>query len=193
MICMNDVEQTEVDWLWYPYIPFGKLTIVQGNPGEGKTFFAMQLMLSRFSSYAEVSPSGKGIHIIGQCDITKHPVHFDDRRKRLVLDSEYYQKRSDIGLELYIGDITNRYGTFTGNTINSLPIADCTQAVLTTLDKEMRKKPKAKYSAKRDGDRAVFDIVCDLRKQKNGDKFIRLYDKGDFSEYGSQSDRSEIP
>ena len=82
-----------------------------------------QLMLSRFSSYAEVSPSGKGIHIIGQCDITKLPVHFDDRRKRLVLDSEYYQKRSDIGLELYIGDITNRYGTFTGNTINSLPIA----------------------------------------------------------------------
>lgn len=142
-----------------------------------------QLMLSRFSSYAEVSPSGKGIHIIGQCDITKLPVHFDDRRKKLVLDSEYYQKRSDIGLELYIGDITNRYGTFTGNTINSLPIADCTQAVLTTLDKEMRKKPKAKYSAKRDGDRAVFDIVCDLRKQKNGDKFIRLYDKGDFSEY----------
>lgn len=52
----------------------------------------------------------------------------------------------------------------------------------------MRKKPKAKYSAKRDGDRAVFDIVCDLRKQKNGDKFIRLYDKGDFSEYGSQSE-----
>ena len=93
-------------------------------------------------------------------------------------DSEYYQKRSDIGLELYIGDITNRYGTFTGNTINSLPIADCTQAVLTTLDKEMRKKPKAKYSAERDGDRAVFDIVCNLRKQRNGDKFIRLYDKG---------------
>ena len=147
-----------------------------------------QLMLSRFSSYAEVSPSGKGIHIIGQCDITKLPVHFDDRRKKLVLDSEYYQKRSDIGLELYIGDITNRYGTFTGNTINSLPIADCTQAVLTTLDREMRKKPKAKYSAKRDGGRAVFDIVCDLRKQKNGDKFIRLYDKGDFSEYGSQSE-----
>ena len=41
----------------------------------------------------------------------------------------------------------------------SLPIADCTQAVLTTLDKEMRKKPKAKYSANRYGDRSVFDIV----------------------------------
>lgn len=43
MIRMSDVQQTEVEWLWYPYIPFGKLTIIQGNPGEGKTFFAMQL------------------------------------------------------------------------------------------------------------------------------------------------------
>lgn len=61
-----------------------------------------QLMLSRFSSFAEVSPSGKGIYIIGQCDITKLPVHFDDRRKKLVFDSKYYQKRSDIGLEFYL-------------------------------------------------------------------------------------------
>ena len=43
VIRMSEVEQTEVEWLWYPYIPFGKLTIIQGNPGEGKTFFAMQL------------------------------------------------------------------------------------------------------------------------------------------------------
>ena len=28
------------DRLWFPYIPFGKLTIIQGNPGEGKTYFA---------------------------------------------------------------------------------------------------------------------------------------------------------
>ena len=43
MIRMSQVEETAVDWLWFPYIPFGKLTIVQGNPGEGKTYFAMQL------------------------------------------------------------------------------------------------------------------------------------------------------
>ena len=43
MIRMSEVQQTEVEWLWYPYIPCGKLTIIQGNPGEGKTFFAMQL------------------------------------------------------------------------------------------------------------------------------------------------------
>lgn len=41
---MSEVEQTAVDWLWFPYIPFGKLTIIQGNPGEGKTYFAMRLV-----------------------------------------------------------------------------------------------------------------------------------------------------
>lgn len=43
MLRMADVALTSVDWLWFPYIPFGKLTIIQGNPGEGKTYFAMRL------------------------------------------------------------------------------------------------------------------------------------------------------
>lgn len=32
----NTVSSKEVDWLWYPYIPYGKITILQGDPGEGK-------------------------------------------------------------------------------------------------------------------------------------------------------------
>ena len=32
MLRMADVELTSVEWLWFPYIPFGKLTIIQGNP-----------------------------------------------------------------------------------------------------------------------------------------------------------------
>ena len=43
MLCYEDIEQTSVEWLWFPYIPFGKLIIIQGNPGEGKTYFAMML------------------------------------------------------------------------------------------------------------------------------------------------------
>lgn len=43
MLCYKDIEQTSVEWLWFPYVPFGKLTIIQGNPGEGKTYFAMML------------------------------------------------------------------------------------------------------------------------------------------------------
>lgn len=43
LINMEDVEAKDVDWLWYPYIPYGKITIVQGDPGEGKTTFILQL------------------------------------------------------------------------------------------------------------------------------------------------------
>ncbi len=43
LINMAEVEAREVEWLWYPYIPVGKITIVQGDPGEGKTTFILHL------------------------------------------------------------------------------------------------------------------------------------------------------
>ena len=43
IIRMSDVELTPVDWLWKPYLPFGKLSVLQGKQGEGKTYFAMHL------------------------------------------------------------------------------------------------------------------------------------------------------
>ena len=43
IINMADVETKEVNFLWYPYIPYGKLTIIQGDPGEGKTTAILQI------------------------------------------------------------------------------------------------------------------------------------------------------
>ena len=43
IIRMSGVELPPVEWLWKPYLPFGKLSVLQGNPGEGKTYFAMHL------------------------------------------------------------------------------------------------------------------------------------------------------
>ena len=37
------VTQRKVEWLWYPYIPYGKLTILQGDPGEGKSTFMLNI------------------------------------------------------------------------------------------------------------------------------------------------------
>jgi len=37
LIRMNEVEATAINWLWYPYIPYGKITVIQGDPGDGKT------------------------------------------------------------------------------------------------------------------------------------------------------------
>ena len=39
----SSVTPQEVDWLWYPYIPYGRITVIQGDPGEGKTTFVLQI------------------------------------------------------------------------------------------------------------------------------------------------------
>ena len=49
---MSEVELQEVKWLWKPYIPFGKLIIIQGDPGEGKTTFALRLAAACSSGVA---------------------------------------------------------------------------------------------------------------------------------------------
>ena len=40
---MTEIKETVVEWLWYPFIPFGKVTLIQGDPGQGKTWLAMHL------------------------------------------------------------------------------------------------------------------------------------------------------
>jgi len=44
LISMSEINAEEVQWLWYPYIPLGKLTIIQGDPGEGKTSFILAVI-----------------------------------------------------------------------------------------------------------------------------------------------------
>lgn len=43
MIKLSDVQSQEIEWLWYPFIPYGKLTIIQGDPGDGKTTLVLNL------------------------------------------------------------------------------------------------------------------------------------------------------
>ena len=32
----SEVQSTDVRWLWYPFIAIGKITLLQGDPGDGK-------------------------------------------------------------------------------------------------------------------------------------------------------------
>ena len=43
MIRMSEIQSQEIEWLWYPFIPYGKLTIVQGDPGDGKTTLVLNI------------------------------------------------------------------------------------------------------------------------------------------------------
>lgn len=43
IIHMSDVVKKEISWLWHPFIPYGKLTIIQGDPGDGKTTLVLNI------------------------------------------------------------------------------------------------------------------------------------------------------
>ncbi len=54
IIWASEIEPKEVKWLWYPYIPFGKVTLLQGDPGDGKS--KLMLSLAALLSKGEVLP-----------------------------------------------------------------------------------------------------------------------------------------
>ena len=57
LINMEQVEVEKIDWPLYPFIPFGKVTIVQGDPGEGKTTMVLQI-IAKLTKGEAVLPSG---------------------------------------------------------------------------------------------------------------------------------------
>lgn len=64
----NTVKASKVEWLWYPYIPCGKITVLQGDPGAGKSMFMIEI-ISRLTR-GETLPDGvtrQPIDVIYQC------------------------------------------------------------------------------------------------------------------------------
>jgi hypothetical protein len=41
--CIADIQPAKVHWVWYPYIPKGKLTMLSGDPGDGKSQICMAI------------------------------------------------------------------------------------------------------------------------------------------------------
>lgn len=39
----SSVNSQNIEWLWYPYIPYGKVTLLQGDPGEGKSTLMLNI------------------------------------------------------------------------------------------------------------------------------------------------------
>ncbi len=68
LIRMNEITAESVRWLWYPYIPFGKITLVQGDPGDGKTTFVLAIaaLLSNGNPMPECTKSGEPVTVIYQ-------------------------------------------------------------------------------------------------------------------------------
>lgn len=43
LVPFSAIKPQSVNWLWFPYIPRGKITLLTADPGTGKTFFALYL------------------------------------------------------------------------------------------------------------------------------------------------------
>lgn len=65
----SDVQAKEVQWLWRPYIPIGKVTLLQGDPNCGKSTMMMNLVseLSRGGAMPDGTALGRPQRIIYQC------------------------------------------------------------------------------------------------------------------------------
>ena len=55
---LSDVTPQDVAWLWYPYIPLGKLTLLEGDPGLGKTFISLTLAAAITRGWPLLSQTG---------------------------------------------------------------------------------------------------------------------------------------
>ena len=65
----DNIRQQDVEWLWYPYIPYGKITLLQGDPGDGKSTFMLHVAAA--VSTGGVLPDGSRVtechSVIYQC------------------------------------------------------------------------------------------------------------------------------
>ena len=65
----SDVKTTNVRWLWYPFIAIGKITLLQGDPGDGKSTLMMNLIaeLSTGGATPDGQAFGRPQRVIYQC------------------------------------------------------------------------------------------------------------------------------
>ena len=65
----SEISSKMVRFLWYPYIPFGKLTLIQGDPGEGKSSLILKIAseLSMGGFIPDGSVLKKPLNVIYQC------------------------------------------------------------------------------------------------------------------------------
>lgn len=109
---MTEIKETVVEWLWYPFIPFGKVTLIQGDPGQGKTWLAMhlaaactnrkelpnELPMDSFNVFYQTAEDGIGDTIkprLMQCGA-------DMERVRVIVEDDVMLSLTDPRLELAI-------------------------------------------------------------------------------------------
>lgn len=136
-----------------------KLANGEPNPNVTSDLKRQHDVFKEFDSYAEISPSGNGLHIIVKGKIPQ------GRRRSFI--------------EIYS---SQRYATMTGNVYHNKMIAD-RQEILTLLFNQMGGSPKlTSYSGNEPETQTDEKIIEAATNASNGDKFRHLF-SGDWSQY----------
>ena len=65
----DQIQSTKVRWIWYPYIPLSKITLLQGDPGDGKSTMMLNLIseLSRGGQLPDGTKIKEPLQSMYQC------------------------------------------------------------------------------------------------------------------------------
>jgi hypothetical protein len=142
LIRMNEVEATKIDWLWNPYIPFGKITVIQGDPGDGKTTVVLVIAAAVTTGAAlpESKTAAEPMCVIFQ---TAEDGLGDTVKPRLV------QSDADCGRVIVIDESEKELSLSDFRIEQAIMQTDVKCAK--TDEGEFRKKVMAMYSAQADG------------------------------------------
>ena len=149
---------------------------------DGKLSEMAQDIVNQMDSYTEYSPSGKGIRIL----FLAHDFSYNT--------DTYYIKNSNIGLEVYIAGMTDRYLTVTGNTILAKDMEDRADRLQYVLDKYMKRKQTSTGNGTAisvEINLSDSELIKRAKTAKNGTEFALLM-AGDWQgRYPSQSEADQ--
>lgn len=124
-------------------------------------------VISMMDSYTEISPSGKGIRIIGKA----HGLTYDKSR--------YYINNRQIGMEVYVAGYTSKFVTLTGNAIHEVGVEDRGEELVAVLEKYMVKTtPSQVQNAVTPPGSFLTDeeIITKALSSRQGKKFKSFWD-----------------
>ncbi len=135
------------------------------NPETGKIDAKAQTIIDDFASYTEISPSGKGVHII-----------IEGRKKGT--------KARKGKIEMYD---TGRYFTMTGDVVDNQTTIEHRQEALDKLYDDLFTTPKSEPAQPQMGSLSDGTLIEKAKNARNGTKFSALWE-GDIADYDSPSE-----
>ena len=136
-------------------------------------------IVARLDSYSELSVSGTGLHVLAKAQLPATG-----------------RKRQDLHVEMYDGTPAPRFLVVTGNHVAGTPSeiaprqAEIDSLHLQVFGKQQAKQPKNVVQLRSDQGGLLTDteIRTKATRSKGGLRWRKLYELGDWSDYGSQSE-----